>query len=153
MPDFEAREAFPKILAAYMEQNNMRQADVARSVHVSKQIVSDWLHGKKFPRVDKMQELADLFGVLMSDMYTPHKAGIELNVNRKRVSFMDAVVRASVNTPETLKFSEFNAAESIPSPVFKDNQTKSMMKLWEVATPETKAAVIGVLKAMSKTRK
>lgn len=71
MPDSEARMAFPKILRTYMERNRMNQSDIAEKLHVSKQTVSEWINGKKFPRVDKMQQLADLFGVLMSDMYTP----------------------------------------------------------------------------------
>ena len=49
----------------------MNQSDVAEKLHVSKQTISEWINGKKFPRVDRMQQLADLFGVLMSDMYTP----------------------------------------------------------------------------------
>lgn len=71
MPDSAARMAFPMILRKYMEQNRMNQSDVAEKLHVSKQTISEWINGKKFPRVDRMQQLADLFGVLMSDMYTP----------------------------------------------------------------------------------
>ena len=71
MPDSAARTAFPSILKSYMEKCHYNQSDIARLLHVSKQTVSEWINGKKFPRVDKMQELANLFGVLMSDMYTP----------------------------------------------------------------------------------
>lgn len=71
MPDTEARESFPLILKSYMDQFGMNQTDIAKRLNVSKQTVSDWMNGKKFPRVDKMQQLADIFGVLLSDMYTP----------------------------------------------------------------------------------
>lgn len=70
MPDIAARMAFPKILKMYMDRDHLSQVDIAKRLHVSKQSVSEWLSGKKFPRVDNMQELADLFGVLLSDMYT-----------------------------------------------------------------------------------
>ena len=153
MPDIEAREAFPKILAAYMASHNMKQADVARNVHVSKQIVSDWLRGKKFPRVDKMQELADMFGVLMSDMYTPRSAGVELKVNGSRKSFIGTVVKATVKNPDAVRFEDINFDRDIQKLVFKDAQTQSMMKLWEVATPEAKSAAIGVLKTLNKVNK
>ncbi len=153
MPDIEAREAFPKILAAYMEQHNMKQTDVARSVHVSKQIVSDWLRGKKFPRVNKMQELADLFGVLMSDMYTLPKTGVVLKVNDgKRSSFADAIVKAAVKMPDNIKLEGTKFVAEVNSPK-KDRQTNSMMKLWEVATPETKTAILGILKTMNRATK
>lgn len=154
MPDSEARYAFPQILKSYMEKNGYNQSDIAKYLHVSKQTVSEWVNGNKFPRVDKMQALADLFGVLMSDMYTPQKAGIELKVNGgRKISFMDAVVKTAVKVPGAVGFKEMTAADEIPSPIFKDAQTKSMMKLWKVATPETKEAVISVLKAMNKSKK
>lgn len=73
MPNEEAREAFPKILTYYMNRDNISQSDISARLNVSKQIVSDWVSGKKFPRVDKMQRLADMFGVLLSDMYTYSK--------------------------------------------------------------------------------
>ena len=73
MPDSAARAAFPKILKDYMGKNNLNQVDIANHLHVSKQTVSDWINGKKYPRVDKMQQLADLFGVYMSEMYSYEK--------------------------------------------------------------------------------
>ena len=72
MPDIIARELFPKNLQRYMADAGLSQTDVARRLGVSKQTVSDWISGKKFPRVDRMQQLADLFSVLMSDLYTDH---------------------------------------------------------------------------------
>lgn len=69
MPE-DARIVFPKILKSYMEKNHYNQSDIAKHLHVSKQLVSDWVNGKKFPGVEKMGMLAELFGVLMSDMYT-----------------------------------------------------------------------------------
>ena len=153
MPDIEAREAFPKILAAYMEQHNMKQTDVARSVHVSKQIVSDWLRGKKFPRVDKMQELADLFGVLMSDMYTPRTYGmtnnVKIRVKGERTSLAQAIVKANVINNPDQNF-EITLRESMPTLNVLDQDSKAMIKLWKVATPEAKKAAIGVLKSLNK---
>ena len=71
MPDAVARSVFPRILKSLMAANDMSQVDLGRHLCVSKQTVSDWINGKKFPRVDKMQEMANLFGVRLSDMYNP----------------------------------------------------------------------------------
>lgn len=71
MPDIIARTTFPNTLKKYMDRDHLSQVDIAKRLNISKQTVSDWVHGKKFPRVDKMQELADLFGVLMSELYNP----------------------------------------------------------------------------------
>ena len=145
MSDIEARKAFPKILARYMQEHGMNQSDVARRLNVSKQIVSDWLYGKKFPRVDKMQELARLFGVQMSDMYPNENFRVVLR-ETTRSRFADSLVKATTVSPivkeSPLKLMKVN-----------DSQTRSMMKLWEVSTPETRSAVISVLKAANKTNK
>ena len=145
MSDIEARKAFPKILARYMQEYGMNQSDVARRLNVSKQIVSDWLYGKKFPRVDKMQELARLFGVQMSDMYPNENFRVVLR-ETTRSRFADSLVKATTVSPivkeSPLKLMKVN-----------DSQTRSMMKLWEVSTPETRSAVISVLTAANKTNK
>ena len=144
MSDIEARKAFPKILARYMQEYGMNQSDVARRLNVSKQIVSDWLYGKKFPRVDKMQELARMFGVQVSDMYPNENFRIVLKETTRRPSLADSIVKATTVSPlvkeSPLKLMKAN-----------DSQTRSMMKLWEVSTPETRSAVISVLKAANKT--
>mgnify|MGYP002621407360 CR=1 FL=1 len=70
MPDSIARSSFPRILKRLMEHYGLSQMDIAEKLGVSKQTVSDWVNGKKFPRVDRMQQLSDLFDVLMSDLYS-----------------------------------------------------------------------------------
>ncbi|MBO7709892.1 MAG: helix-turn-helix transcriptional regulator [Lachnospiraceae bacterium] len=69
MPD-NAREIFVKNLRYLMEAKGITQADICRELDVSSATVSDWCTGKKYPRVDKMQRLADLFGVLFSTLTT-----------------------------------------------------------------------------------
>ena len=70
MPNKEAREQFPKTLKYYMDKYHLSQSDIAERLGVSNATVSMWCNGRKFPRVDKMQELANIFGVLISDMYS-----------------------------------------------------------------------------------
>ena len=40
MSDIEARKAFPKILARYMQEYGMNQSDVARRLNVSSRLVT-----------------------------------------------------------------------------------------------------------------
>lgn len=62
----DARRTFVDNLLKYMEEKHITQADIASELGVSKTAVSDWVHGRKYPRVDAMQKIADLFGVPMS---------------------------------------------------------------------------------------
>ena len=65
-----AREIFVKNLRYFMEARGITQADICRELNVSSATVSDWYSGKKYPRVDAMQRLADLLGVRFSTLTT-----------------------------------------------------------------------------------
>lgn len=62
------REIFVKNLRYFMEAKGISQADICRELNVSSATVSDWCNGKKHPRVDKMQRLAELLGVRFSSL-------------------------------------------------------------------------------------
>lgn len=69
MPD-NAREIFASNLRLLMEEKGISQADICRELDVSSATVSDWCGGKKYPRVDAIQRLADLLGVRFSMLTT-----------------------------------------------------------------------------------
>lgn len=69
MPD-NAREIFVRNLRYLMNARGISQADICRELGMSSTTVSDWCTGKKYPRVDAMQRLADLLGVLFSTLTT-----------------------------------------------------------------------------------
>ena len=69
MPD-TARETFVKNLRHLMEAKGISQADISRELDVSSATASDWCTGKKYPRIDVMQRLAELLGVRYSTLVT-----------------------------------------------------------------------------------
>ncbi|MGD9663498.1 MAG: helix-turn-helix domain-containing protein [Porticoccaceae bacterium] len=64
----QARDVFSCNFEHYLAARGKTQTEVAEHLHVSTATVSDWVNGKKYPRVDKMQRLADYLGVLISDL-------------------------------------------------------------------------------------
>jgi transcriptional regulator with XRE-family HTH domain len=64
------KEIFAKNLRFLMEARGITQADICRELNVSSATASDWCSGKKYPRVDAMQRLADLLGVRFSTLTT-----------------------------------------------------------------------------------
>jgi repressor LexA len=61
----DARAVFRENLTYYMEQKSVSQQDLVNALNVSKSAVSDWVHGKNYPRIDVMQRLSDYFNVNM----------------------------------------------------------------------------------------
>ena len=60
------KEIFARNLNYFMNKTGITQADICRALKVSSATVSDWCNGKKFPRTDSIQQLADLLGVRFS---------------------------------------------------------------------------------------
>lgn len=63
-----SKDVFAKNLKMYMERRNLTQRDLAEITGVTQPIVHAWLQAKKFPRIDKIDRMADYFGILKSDL-------------------------------------------------------------------------------------
>lgn len=71
------KKIFAKNFRLFMEKSGKSQADVAKDLNVTSSTISDWANAKKYPRVDKMQALADYFGILLSDLREEKKDSTE----------------------------------------------------------------------------
>ena len=68
MTNIGNREVFAKNLAYYVERSGKTQKELAEIVGVSKSTFNDWMKAKKYPRIDKIEILADFFRILKSDL-------------------------------------------------------------------------------------
>ena len=64
----EHKEVFAKNLKKYMELNRKSRREVCAALGYSYFTFSDWVNGKKMPRMDKVEQLANYFGILKSDL-------------------------------------------------------------------------------------
>ena len=67
-----AKKIFADNLKRYIDSKGLTQLDLAGAMGCSSSTVSDWCNGRKYPRVDKMQRIADYLGVRMSDLTRAH---------------------------------------------------------------------------------
>lgn len=70
-----ARAAFVRNLKNKMNQMGVTQADLVAKFGITASTVSDWCNGKKYPRVNKIQLLADYFGISRSELTEEPGAG------------------------------------------------------------------------------
>ena len=68
MSDEDYRRIFARNLNKYMEMCNKKQADIINDLGINKSAISTWINGTRMPRMDKVQALADYFGVNKSDL-------------------------------------------------------------------------------------
>lgn len=62
------KATFSANLNHYLEVADMNIADLAAALSIPFSTVADWVHGRKYPRMDKVQAIADYFGILKSDL-------------------------------------------------------------------------------------
>lgn len=67
------KEVFAKNLRYYMDSRGKTQKELAEIVGVSAPTMNDWLKAKKYPRIDKIEILANYFGILKSDLIEDKK--------------------------------------------------------------------------------
>ena len=68
MSNIGNKQTMAENLSYYIERSGRTQKDLAAEVGVAYSTFNDWVKGKKYPRIDKIEILADLFGILKSDL-------------------------------------------------------------------------------------
>jgi repressor LexA len=68
MSNLGNKETFAKNLAYYLERSGKDQKVVAEDVGVAPSTFNEWMKAKKYPRIDKIEMLANYFGILKSDL-------------------------------------------------------------------------------------
>lgn len=62
------KEVFGNNLAYYVERSGKSQRELADILGVASSTFNDWVKGRKYPRIDKIEMLANIFGILKSDL-------------------------------------------------------------------------------------
>lgn len=64
----QLRQIFSSNLTGLMNQSGKTVADIAADLNVPYTTAASWAKGEKYPRMDKVQALADYFGVTKSEL-------------------------------------------------------------------------------------
>lgn len=62
------KEVFSKNLYRQLELHDITRAELARKLGYPETTVSNWANAVSYPRIDKIQEMADFFGIMKSDL-------------------------------------------------------------------------------------
>lgn len=68
MSDLGNREIFSKNLQYYMDLYNKTRMEVAKDNNISYTTLTSWLKGDNYPRIDKIEMLANYFRVNKADL-------------------------------------------------------------------------------------
>ena len=62
------KNIFANNLKRYMALNKKSRKDISAALGISYYTITDWVNGKKYPRMDKVEKLAQYFGCQKSDL-------------------------------------------------------------------------------------
>lgn len=64
----ENKNVFSENLQYYMNERGVTRKEISDALDISYFTVTSWVNGKKYPRMDKVERLAEYFGILKSDL-------------------------------------------------------------------------------------
>ena len=83
---------FAKNLSYYIEKSGKSKKELAEIVGVAPSTFNEWTKGKKYPRIDKVEILANYFKILKSDLIE-EKTEEHREMHKKNDILSDAIVK------------------------------------------------------------
>lgn len=68
MDDRNSKTILAKNIRHYMEQNHKTRNELCEALGVKYTTLTDWVNGKTYPRIDKIERMAEYFGIEKSDL-------------------------------------------------------------------------------------
>lgn len=68
MSNIGNKETMSKNLMYYIEKSGKSQKDICEELGFKASTLNEWAKGRKYPRIDKIEILADYFGIMKSDL-------------------------------------------------------------------------------------
>jgi hypothetical protein len=87
-------------LKRYLKINNITRSQLSESLGISYSTISDWINGKAYPRIDKIEMMANYFGINKSDL-------VEDKANQKEIDIANMVndLMDNLNSNQALMYS------------------------------------------------
>lgn len=74
MSDLGNKEIMAKNIRHYMNVFNVTQTEICNTLGLKMPTFSDWVNAKTYPRIDKIELMANYFGISKSDLVEEHSS-------------------------------------------------------------------------------
>lgn len=72
MSDLGNKKIMAKNIQYYMDKNGKTRNDMCKALGVKYTTFTDWVKGNSYPRIDKIEMMANYFGIEKSDLIEDH---------------------------------------------------------------------------------
>jgi repressor LexA len=92
MSNIGNKETMAKNLKYYIERSGKDRRELAEIWGFPYSTITEWINGKKYPRIDRIEVMADYFGILKSDLIE-EKTAEHREMQKKNDTLSDIVIR------------------------------------------------------------
>lgn len=85
------RKIFARNLTYYIAQSGRTQKELADMLGVAQSTFNNWCTGVRYPRMDKVEQLANYFGIQKSDLIEEKKSAENDGLSEGRKALIDFV--------------------------------------------------------------
>lgn len=96
MSNIGNKETLSKNLKYYIEKSGKDRKELAEIWGFPYSTVTEWINGKKYPRIDRIEIMADYFGILKSDLIE-EKTEEHREMQKNNDIMADIIVRARMD--------------------------------------------------------
>ena len=92
MSNIGNKETMSKNLKYYIERSGKDRKELAEIWGFPYSTVTEWINGRKYPRIDRIEIMADYFGILKSDLIE-EKSEEHKEMQEKNDTLVDVIIR------------------------------------------------------------
>lgn len=101
----------------YLDRKGINQTDMAKDLNFPEMTVSNWLNSKTYPRMDKIQMMADYFKIRRSDLTEERPTNlIEVSPQTVAIPILGTIACGDpIYAEENFKGYKYDSPDSLPS--------------------------------------
>ena len=100
-----------EIYQRLLDEKGLKNADVARATGISNMTLSDWKRGKSTPKQDKLQKIADYFGVSIEYLMTGKEPAIDSSAQGYYIDEETARTAQEIYNNDKILFDVYNTVD------------------------------------------
>lgn len=111
MSDLGNKQIMAENIRYYLRLNNISQTEICNTLGFKMPTFSDWVNAKTYPRIDKIEMMANYFGISKSDLVEKKSASqTESGPKAEAHKLLDLIPEDKLN--EVINYMEFLKSKS-----------------------------------------
>lgn len=118
------KQVFANNLRYYIQEKGVTQKEIAELLGMSQGSISDWMKLRTYPRMDKIQMLAEYFGIEKSDLVEDRRVKSKYHLHKEIKSLATAMLDSPESVELYLKIERLSDSNKAIVKAFVDNLLK-----------------------------